>query len=106
MQPDIAFPSASFFGLHGAKLHKKSATQAFTWIAELLIIGDLHIFPHLVSFLQLGVVGNFVRTAHAAAEFDFLASQRDKLHMMPGGFRALGKLLRLSVAVRARAETG
>ena len=42
----------------------------------------------------------------ADAELDFLASQRDKLHLMPGGFRALGKLLRHRVAVRARAETG
>ena len=30
----------------------------------------------------------------ADAELDFLASERDKLHLMPGGFRALGKLLR------------
>ena len=42
----------------------------------------------------------------AEAELDFLASQRDKLHLMSGGFRALGKLLRHRVAVRARTETG
>ena len=30
----------------------------------------------------------------ADAKLDFLASQRDEFHLMPGGFRALGKLLR------------
>ena len=42
----------------------------------------------------------------ADAKLDFLASERDKLHLMPGGFRAPDKLLRHCVAVRARAETG
>ena len=40
----------------------------------------------------------------ADAKLDFLASQRDEFHLMPGGFCALGKLLRQSLAVRAGAE--
>lgn len=42
----------------------------------------------------------------AHAEADFLAAQRDEFHLVPGGFRTAGKLLRQSVAVRAGTETG
>ena len=42
----------------------------------------------------------------ADAELDILATQRDELHLMAGGFSAASKLLRQSMAVRARTETG
>ncbi len=47
------------------------------------------VFPHLVRLLQLGVAGNLVRTAHAAAE-DVAFECRLAVAIDPAGETALG----------------